>query len=170
MSRPTDTRTPRPEVVERPGADDSPLATVAPEEDESDETEFEVVSTILGSLERAGDWLVADLMHARVFCGYQKLDFTRADLPADGVVEIHCSVLCSQLELIVPEGSEIDMEGLRAIVSDVKHGGARKKLGKFLRRVITGDAANSRARPEGEPPLFVITGRVIFGGIAVVSR
>jgi len=170
VSRPTDTRTPRPPVVERPGADDSPLTTVVPEEDESEEDTLEVVSTIVGSLERAGDWLVADRIHARAFCGYQKLDFTRADLPADGVVEIHCSVLCGQLELIVPEGSEIDMDDLRAIVSDVKHGGARKKLGKFLRRVITGDVIESRARPEGEPPLFVITGQVILGGIAVISR
>jgi predicted membrane protein len=157
-------------VVERPEVDDSALATVVPEEDESEETEIEVISTIVGSLERSGDWLVADRIHARAICGYQKLDFTRADLPADGVVEIHCRVLCGQLELIVPEGAEIDMEDLRAIVSDVKHGGARKKLGKFLRRVITGDVAEPRDRPEGEPPLFVITGQVILGGIAVISR
>ena len=149
--------------------DDSLLAAAAPEEDESEETTFDEVSTILGTLERAGDWPVADRMLARSVLGELKLDFTGADLPTDGVVEIHCSVLLGQLELIVPEGSEIDMEGLRAIVSAVKHGGVRKGLREFFGRVVEGDKAEPRARPEGEPPLFVVTGWVIFGGIAVVS-
>lgn len=176
VSRPTDTRPPRPPVIEPSRADDLPVAVPTAEayEPETEATTLETVSSILGSVQRGGNWLVPDRMLARALFGELKLDFTRADLPTDGVVEIECFVLCGQLEITLPEGSEIEMEDLKVFVSEVKHGVPRKTLREFLWRVIGGEQAaveaRPRARPEGEPPLFVVTGRVILGGVAVASR
>lgn len=174
MSRPTDTRVPGPQVVERERGDDAGQAIAGSEEEAEDEaiegTTFDAVSAILSSIERGGDWLVSDRTEARALFGELKLDFTRAELPADGVVEIQCTVVCGQLELTVPEGSELELEGLRVIVGELKQGGARKRLRDFVRRMIEGDRVEPNARSAGEPPLFVVTGRVVFGGLNVISR
>jgi hypothetical protein len=158
--------------------DDAHLPAVPPEDAEVTEASKLVasyasddsVSALLSSVERSGEWQVADRLRVRARFGYVKLDFRRAELPTDGVVEVDCDAFCGQIDLTVPEGSEIEMERVRVIVGDLKHRSLRPRLRRFAERVITGEEKRPTETPDGEGPLFVVSGRAVFGAIHIISR
>ena len=171
MSRPPDLRRPRPAAVELHEPDDAHLPAVRPDDVEvadvskliASYASYDSVSALLSSVERSGEWQVADRLRVCARFGHVKLDFRRAELPTDGVVEIDCDVLCGHIDLTLPEGSEIEMEGVRVIVGDLKHRSLRP-------RVRTGEETRPAQTPDGEGPLFVVSGRAIFGAIDIVTR
>jgi predicted membrane protein len=171
MSEPPDERRPRPAAVQLHEPDDAHLPAVAPDDAEEEDASklvasyvtYDSVSALFGSLERSGEWQVPDRLRVRARFGEVKLDFRRAELPADGVVEIDCDALCGQIDLTVPEGSEVEMEGVRAILGELKHRSLRS-------RARTGEETRSVETPEAEPALFVLSGRAILGAIHVITR
>jgi hypothetical protein len=171
MNRPPDQRRPRPPAVQLHEPDDAHLPAVRPDDAEvadvsklvASYASYDSVSALLSSVERSGEWQVADRLRVHARFGYVKLDFRRAELPTDGVVEILCDALCGQIDLTVPEGSEIEMERVRVIVGDLKHRSLRP-------RARTGQEKRPAETPEGEGPLFVLSGRAVFGAIHIISR
>jgi hypothetical protein len=171
MSQPPDERRPRPAAVQLHEPDAAHVSAVSADEPEEEDASklvasyvtYDSVSALFGSLERSGEWQVPDRLRVRARFGEVKLDFRRAELPADGVVEIDCDALCGQIALTVPEGSEVEMEGVRAILGELKHRSlhSRARMGEEMRPAET---------PEGEPFLFVLSGRAILGAIHVITR
>ncbi|MBW2244634.1 MAG: hypothetical protein JRH01_21850 [Deltaproteobacteria bacterium] len=150
--------------------DDAHLPALAEEDEfDVDDVTYDRVSTVLGSVERSGNWDVADRIRARSILGNLKLDFREADLPPDGMIEIYCEVILGEIELIVPRGAEIEMQEVMAVIGEVKHQSGRSGMRPILRRVLTGDEPEDQGLP-GTGLLFVITGRVILGGLTVTSR
>jgi hypothetical protein len=177
MSRPPDLRRPRPAAVQLHEPDDAHLPAVPQDDVEvadaslvASYASYDSVSALLSSVERSGEWQVPDRLRVRAFCGHVKLDFRRAELPTDGVVEIDCDAICGHIDITVPEGSEVEMEGLRVIVGDLKHRSLRPRVRRFLGRVFKGEETRSAETTDGEAPLFVVSGRAIFGAIQIVSR
>ena len=78
--------------------------------------------------------------------------------------------MCGQVTLVVPQGSEVELDGVRPILGEVKHTRAGEKIRTFVRRVLTGDEPERGPRREGEPLVFIVTGRAICGSVTVVSR
>jgi hypothetical protein len=178
MSRPPDLRRPRPAAVQLHEPEDPQLPAVQPDDAEvadasklvASYASYDSVSALLSSVERSGEWEVADRLRVRALFGYVKLDFRRAELPTDGVVEIDCNALCGHIDLTVPEGSEIEMEGLRAIVGDLRHRSLRSRVRRSLERFVKGEETRPAQTAEGEGPLFVVSGRAVFGAIHIISR
>ena len=174
VSRPTRPRESRPRTVDPldlDPRDDAQLPALPDDDDlDLDQLTYDRVSTVLGSVERSGNWQVADRIRARSILGSLKLDFRAAELPPDGMIEVSCEVAFGEVELIVPEGAEVEMEGVMAIVGEVKQRTSRRKVRPFLRRVLTGDEPEDETRLPGRGLLFVVTGRAILGSITVTSR
>lgn len=173
VSRPPKTRGSGPTTVDPVDLEppDDAYLPALPEEDDPDveEITYDRVSTILGNVERSGNWEVADRILARSILGNLKLDFRAAELPQDGVIEVRCEVALGEIELVVPEGTEVEMQGVMAFVGGVKHSSSRSLVRPFLRRVFTGDEPDARRLP-GRDLILVVTGRVILGNITVTSR
>jgi hypothetical protein len=158
--------------------DDAQLSAVLPDDAEEADAStlvasyasYDGVSAVLSSVERSGEWQVADRLRARAIGGHIKLDFRRAELPTDGVVEIDCNAICGHIDITVPEGSEVEMDGVRVIVGDLTHRSLRPRVRRFLGRVFTREETRPAETPDGEAPLFVLSGRAIFGAIQIISR
>jgi predicted membrane protein len=170
MSRPTDTRPRRPAPVDLDAREGGPLApagaAAAPVE-----TSYDAVSSWFGSLQRSGSWPAADRIDARARFGDVKLDFCGAELPPDGMVEIHCDALFGQVELIVPAGADVETDGVRVWFGELRHGRAQRRIGRLVRRMLTGEEdEESPDLADEDRPLFVVTGRALFGAIHVIHR
>jgi hypothetical protein len=112
---------------------------------------------ICSANQRAGRWEAADEIQVLAICGEVTLDFTRAELPPSGVIEIHAWSICGEVKIIVPAGAEIELEGepiLGSIEQEVREAGARDE---------------DLPAPPPEPPYFRIDGRAILGTIKVVT-
>ncbi|MCP5059078.1 MAG: cell wall-active antibiotics response protein [bacterium] len=169
-TRPRDTAQKTVEPVDLDPRGDADLPATSGDKDSAlDEVTYERVSTVLGTVERAGNWEVADRIRARSVLGALKLDFREAELPPDGMIEIHCDVVLGEIELIVPRGAEVEMQEVMAVMGEVKHESGRSGVRPLLRRVLTGEEPGDRGFP-GADLLFVVTGRVIMGGLTVKSR
>ncbi len=176
VSGPTKPREPGPRVVDPldlEPRDDSHLPAVPDEDDRDlDEITYDSFSTVMGAVERSGNWQAAGRIRARSIMGELKLDFREAELPPDGMVEIHCAAILGNIELVVPAGAEIEMEGVKAFVGELKQVSGRPKKRPFMRRVLEGEEHEqppATPRP-GEGLLFVVTGRIVMGGITVTNR
>lgn len=110
----------------------------------------ERLPVLFGSVERRGAWQVAARTEVRVTFGDAVLDLREAVLPA-GVTEIEFAVKVAfgNLEVIVPPGWQVDNR-CRAILSAVEH--------------EPGSGAG------GERRVLRLTGRVLFGSLAVKER
>ena len=125
---------------------------------------------ICSSNQRAGRWEPADEIQVRAICGEVTLDFTRAELPPSGMIEIHAWTICGEIKIVVPDGAEVELEGepvLGSIEQEVRKKGAAERI----RERVTGerDEDSPAPRPSSEPPYFRIDGRAILGTIKVVT-
>ncbi len=125
---------------------------------------------IFSSNQRAGRWEPADEIQVLAICGEVRLDFTRAELPPSGMIEIHAWAIGGEVKIIVPDGAEIELEGepvLGSIEQHVRKKGARE----WIREWVTGerDEDLSVPPPPPEPPYFRIVGRAILGSIKVLT-
>jgi len=126
---------------------------------------------VCSSNQRAGRWEPADEIHARAIAGEVTLDFTRAELPPSGMIEIHAWAICGEINIIVPDGAEVEIEGepiLGGIEQQVRKEGARERI----RERVTGerDEDVSAPPPLPEPPYFRIAAHAILGAIKVTGR
>lgn len=123
------------------------------------------------SNQRGGRWEAADLIEIRAFCGEVTLDFTLADLPPSGIVEIDAQSICGDVTIIVPDGAEIELHGTPVLGSIEQH--VRKKRAReVIREWVTGEPEQPQPPPSasGEPPYFRIEARAILGVVKVIGR
>lgn len=182
MNRPTDTRT-RPkltgsgdalarrgdEPVPAPLDQDAYERSLLKDQD-FEEATFERISSILGSAERGGDWVVSDEIAAVTRLGDITLDFTHADLPPGREIEIDCDAILGAITLIVPSGAEVELESVHAIIGGIKQVEEQTGVVPFFRKLLNGDDPRPQRREDAAELLFVVRGRVICGDITVVTR
>lgn len=168
MGQPTDRRNRTLETLETPSDDPGSLPAVTETSPAAAPTR-EVFSTILGSVERAGDWFVADRLRVRSILGSVKLDLREADLPADDIVEIDCDVILGDLTVIVPQGTEVDLR-VHPVLSEVKQQSVRERVRPFLRRLVTGEEPPGAPAAPDEPLLIVLRGTVLLGSLSVKAK
>ncbi len=127
------------------------------------EFETDSISALFGSLGRGGQWLVPDYLTVSAYFGEVKLDLREASLPASGIVEIDATAVFGSIKLIVPAGTEVEMEGAWAAFGEIGHKKGWFRLRSFLRRFVTGE--EEEPHPDHEPFLLRVTGRAIFGEV-----
>ena len=104
---------------------------------------------ILSSADRTGVWRIGEQSRAVVIMGSCKLDLRRAAISSP-VTTIDVHVLMGNVNVIVPEGVEIELE-----VTPIMGSRSLKLKGK---------------PPEGDAPLVVIRGLVLMGDVTVRDR
>jgi hypothetical protein len=104
--------------------------------------------TALGDVKRSGAWAVPAESHYRSWMGHIQLDLRQARI-SDHEVRIHAWTLFGTIDLLVPEGVEVDVQ-------------ARSRLGQIKQE--TGPPASAGA------PRIVLTGGSVFGVIRVRNR
>ena len=126
---------------------------------------------ILSSHQQGGRWEPADEIQVLAICGEVTLDFTRAELPPRGMIEIDARAICGYIEIIVPDGAEIELEG-EPFVGSIEQHMRKKGVLERIRERVTGERDEDLPAPPPppEPPYFRIDGHAIFGGIKVMGR
>jgi hypothetical protein len=127
---------------------------------------------IFSSNQRGGRWEPADEIQVLAVCGEVTLDFTRAELPPGGMIGIDARAICGAVEIILPDGAEVELEA-EPFLGSVEHQHVRRKgVGDAIRDWVTGERDDDRPAPptSAEPPYFRIDGRAILGSIKVTGR
>lgn len=125
-----------------------------------------VVLAWFGKCSRAGDWAVPEEIRAVACFGDVNLDFTEARLPSSGTVEVDALALFGKLRLIVPAGTDVDLDDTRAVFGQVRQRRARETG----RRRLGGAGPGAGGDPDEEPLLLRVTGRALFGKVVVEHR
>jgi hypothetical protein len=166
----------RPTVVGMPKAEEDAVPAPAGARDlamepDDDFVSYETFRAILSSHQRAGRWEAADEIEAVAILGEVTLDFTRADLPPGGVVDIEAQAILGEVKIIVPAGAEVEVSGTPFLGSIEQHV-RRKGTGEVIREWVTGERDDDlpAAAPDDQPPLFRIDGSAILGSIRVSVR
>jgi len=102
----------------------------------------------LGDVKRAGAWIVPAESRYRSWMGHIKLDLREARI-SEPEVHIHAWALFGTIDLLVPEGVEVDVQ-------------ARAKLGQLKQEAGAGYTPGA--------PRIVLTGGTVFGEIKVRHR
>lgn len=120
----------------------------------------ETVNSVFSAIEREGRWSPADDTFVRAIFGAVKLDFTMADLPPSGVIDLDVRAIFGSVEIIVPDGAEVILDGTPIF------GSVEQKLPSGSRGRHRDDVADV----DDEPVSFHIVGQAIFGSIEVIGR
>jgi hypothetical protein len=102
----------------------------------------------LGDVKRSGAWVVPAESRYRSWLGHIKLDLREARI-SEPEVHIHAWALFGTIDLLVPEGVEVDVQ-------------ARAKLGQLKQEAGAGYTPGA--------PRIVLTGGTVFGEIKVRHR
>ncbi len=130
----------------------------------------ESFNAVFGSCKRTGDWYVPDRIDAWSLLGEVVLDFTEADLPAHGQIDLDCNVILGEIVLIVPRDADVDLAGTRAILGDVTvTEGSPRKGRSLVDRLIGDDPELDRLEgaDDEEPLRFRVAGSVFLGSVKV---
>ena len=125
----------------------------------------------MSSNQRAGRWEAPEEIEARAIMGEVTLDFTQAELPPDGEIEIDALAICGAVNIIVPDGAEVELEGT-PFAGSIERTAPKKGLGERVRELVTGESSEDlpAPRPTSKRPCFYIDCRAIFGSITVTGR
>ncbi len=125
---------------------------------------------ILSSHQRAGRWEAADEIQVRAIFGEVTLDFTRAELPPRGMIEIDALAFGGAVKIIVPDGAEVELDGT-PILGSIEQKLRKKGAGERIREWVTGERDEDLPAPPPppEPPYFRIDCRAILGSIEVTG-
>lgn len=171
MPERTDEQTRRvPEVEVRDPRD----AADAPRDVHSDAAVLEDLETqsifaFVSSVKRGGRWQPADQIDVISLLGDAKLDFSQAELPESGMVEIRCMAVLGSVQITVPAGAEIEIEGV-PLVGSFEQKTQKWRKAREVVREWTGGTPAGRSDEEYEPPLFRITGFALLGSVNVITR
>ncbi len=126
---------------------------------------------ILSSHQRAGRWEPAEKIQVRAILGEVTLDFTRAELPPSGMIEIDALAFCGEVNIIVPDGAEVELDGT-PFAGSIEQKARKRGVRERVRELVTGehDEDLPAPPPPSEPPYFCIDCRAIFGSIKVTGR
>ena len=130
-----------------PGAAPSPSTAVA----RADYTpERQVVAAVMGGAERKGVWTPPKQLFVVAAMGGAELDFRQARF-GPGVTEVMCFVLMGGVEIVVPPGVHVDLNGLA---------------------LMGGFGQVGHAPPPDDPaaPILKIGGVALMGGVDVSIR
>lgn len=105
---------------------------------------------VFGANSRAGDWTVPRCLRVMAVFGGSELDFRQASL-APGTTEIHVTAVLGGVEIIVPPGLPVDVDGVGIL-------GGFEEVG----RKTAGDP--------GAPARLRITGTAVLGGVEIEER
>jgi hypothetical protein len=105
---------------------------------------------VLGGADRRGRWSVPQKIRAFAIMGGVSLDFREAEV-GPGVTEVHVVTVMGGVDIVVPPGLAVDMNGF-AIMGGFEH--------------------LDRTSPELDPsaPVLRITGIALMGGVSVSTR
>ena len=139
--------------LERPA--DAPVPTEAlavrqPAPVDVHRAEKKTFVSIMGGLERRGNWRVPKRVRMFTFMGGAELDFREVDLPP-GVTDILIINIMGGTEIIVPPTLHVECDGWAI-------------MGGFE------DLDRSPARPEPDAPLLRIRGFSLMGGFEIETR
>jgi hypothetical protein len=126
---------------------------------------------ILSSHQRAGRWEPADEIQVHAILGEVTLDFTRADLPASGMIEIDAWAILGEVNIIVPDGAEVELDGT-PILGSIEQQVRKKRAGERIRELVMGEREEDLPGPppSAEPPYFRIDCHAILGSVKVTGR
>lgn len=113
--------------------------------------ERQVILAVMGGAERKGTWTPPRQLHVVTVMGGAHLDFRHARF-APGVTEVTCFALMGGVEIVVPPGVQVEMNGLAL-------------MGGFTHR---GTAALPPADPNA--PVLRIGGIALMGGVDLQVR
>jgi hypothetical protein len=94
-------------------------------------------SSLLGDVKRSGTWVVPAAGVYRSWLGDVSLDLRQARLAGADEIHIHARTLLGDIELLVPEGVEVDVRA-RATLGDVKLQTEAPAVAGATRIVLTG--------------------------------
>jgi hypothetical protein len=172
-SRTDDPPQTRPQITTLPDSvlAHSPAASPPLETADDELPTEESLRAFMSSVRRGGRWEPADEIHALAICGEVTLDFTRAELPPSGVVEIDALAIMGEVKIIVPDGAEIELDGT-PILGSIEHQVRKKGMREGIREWVTGERDEDLPTPPppAEPPYFRVGGLAIMGSIKVTNR
>ncbi len=145
----------------------SPAASPELEPAEAHELTQESFVAIMSSHQRGGRWEPADEIQVRAIAGEVVLDFTQAELPPSGVIEIDARAICGEIKIIVPADADIQVDG-KPILGSIEHEAADAGALESVRGSASAEGDADLPAPP-EPPYFHIYARAILGAIKVVT-
>jgi len=113
-------------------------------------SERQVVLAVMGGAERKGAWTPPKHLHVLTVMGAAVLDFREARF-SPGVTDVTCFVMMGGVEIIVPPGVHVDMNGLAL-------------MGGF------GHRGSADAPPPPDAPVLRIGGVALMGGVDLQVR
>ena len=125
----------------------------------------------MSSNQRAGRWEPPEEIEVQAILGEVTLDFTQAELPPSGLIEIEALAVCGAVNIIVPDGAEVELEGT-PFAGSIEQTAPKKGLGERVRELVTGksDEAVPAPNPRSRRPYFSIEARAIGGSVTVTGR
>jgi hypothetical protein len=110
----------------------------------------QTLRALMSSTERRGPWLVPRTVRVRATMSSTVLDFREARLPA-GAVDVELRAVMSSVEIIVPPGLAVEMEGT-AIMGSFEH------------------LDRAPAHPDPDAPLLRVHGLAFMGSVEIKMR
>jgi hypothetical protein len=99
---------------------------------------------ILSANQRSGRWEPAEEIRVHAIMGEVTLDFTRAELPPSGMIEIDALAFCGEIHIIVPDGAEVELNGT-PFVGSIEQKARQKGIGRPGPRIGHGGARRGSA-------------------------
>ncbi len=149
----------------------SPAASSALQTRDDDLLTQESFRAILSAQQRTGRWAPAEEIQVRAILGEVTLDFTRAELPPSGMIEIDALAFCGEVNIIVPDGAEVELDGT-SCAGSIEQKARKRGVRERVRELVTGEHDEDLPAPPPplETPYFCIDCRAIFGSIKVTGR
>ena len=126
-----------------------------------------MVAAVLGAVDRVGEWEPPERLRVVAFLGRTRIDLTEAILPP-GVTRIRASAVLGKVEIRVPRGLDLEVEGT-AFLGSVDHRIATPGVASRIRGWLAGEAEGEEGISDaGEAPLLWVRGDAYLGRVRVV--